>query len=136
MNLTFEILTPLTTVFKDEVDEIVVPTVNGEITILPNHINLLTQVFPGELIVKKGSNIHSLAVTGGFMEVSKNRVSILADYAIKTQDIEIAKVEEAKKRAEKIMQEKTSEKDFKIAQGELLKAIIELKVAGKRRRRS
>ncbi len=136
MNLTFEIITPLKTVFKDTVDEIVVPTINGEIAILPNHVNLLTQISSGELIVKKGSDIYSLAVTGGFMEVENNKVSILADYAIRTNDIEVAKVEEAKKAAEKIMQEKVSEKDFKIAQGELLKALVELRVAGKRKRRN
>lgn len=134
MNLVFEIITPQKSVFKDTVDEVVVPTLDGELAILPNHVNLLTQISPGELIVKKGSDIQTLAVTGGFMEVNRNKVSILADHAIHSQDIEIARVEAAKKRAEKIMQEKTSEKDFKIAQGELLKAIVELRVAGKRKR--
>lgn len=135
MNLDFKIITPEKIVFKDEVDEIVVPTRSGEIAILPNHVNLLTQISPGELIVKIGLATQSIAITGGFMEVSDNKISILADYAIKTQDIEISKVQEAKKRAEKIMQEKTSEKDFKIAQGELLKSLLELKVATKHKRR-
>lgn len=135
MNLDFKIITPEKIVFKEEVDEIVVPTRSGEIAILPNHVNLLTQISPGELIVKMGSTTQSIAITGGFMEVSDNKINILADYAIKSQDIEISKVAEAKKRAEKIMQEKTSEKDFKIAQGELLKSLLELKVATKHKRR-
>lgn len=136
MNLAFEIITPEKTVFKDEVDEIVVPTVKGEIAILPNHVNLLTQVSPGELIVKKGENTYPIAITGGFLEVNNNKISILADYAIRAQDIEVARAEEARKRAEKAMQEKTTDKDFKIAQGELLKSLLELKVAGRQKRRS
>lgn len=55
MNLLLEIITPEKVVYRDEVNEVVVPTVNGEIAILPNHVNLLTQVNPGELIVKKGT---------------------------------------------------------------------------------
>ncbi|MBI4089145.1 MAG: ATP synthase F1 subunit epsilon [Candidatus Levybacteria bacterium] len=135
MNLLLEIITPEKVIYKDEVDEIVTPTVNGEIAILPNHINLLTQITPGELIVKKGSSTESLAITGGFLEVSNNKISILAEYAIKAEDIQVAHAEEAKKRAEKIMSEKTSENDFKIAEGELLKSLLQLKIASKRRRR-
>lgn len=135
MNLAFEIITPEKTVFKDDVDEIVVPTITGEIAILPNHVNLLTQVSPGELIVKKGSDTYPIAITGGFLEVNNNKISILSDYAIRAQDIEIARAQEAKKRAEKAMQEKTSDKDFKIAQGELLKSLLELKIATRHKRR-
>ena len=135
MNLLLEIITPEKVVYKDEVDEIVAPTINGEIAILPNHVNLLTQVNPGELIIKKESTNQSLAITGGFLEVADNKISILANYAIKAQDIQIAAATEAKKRAEKIMQEKTTGNDFKVAQGELIKAILELRVATKHKRR-
>ena len=135
MNLTLEIITPEKVVYKDEVSEVIAPTFDGEIAILPNHVNLLTQVNPGELIVKKGVTAQYLAITGGFMEVSDNKVSILADYAIKAQDIEIARATEAKRRAEKLMEEKTSDNDLRIAQGEMIKAILELKVATKHKRR-
>ena len=135
MNLTLEIITPEKVVYKDDVDEVVAPTINGEIAILPNHVDLLTQVSPGELIVKKGSSQQYLAITGGFLEVSDNKISILADYAIKAQDIEVARAQEAKRRAEKLMEEKTSDNDLKIAQGEMIKAILELKVATKHKRR-
>src|SRR3989344_615535 len=135
MNLVLEIITPEKTVFKDDVDEVIVPTPNGEIAILPNHINLLTTIAPGALIAKKGSNTHPIAITGGFIEVNNNKVSILADYAIRAQDIEVARAEEAKKRAEIAMQEKTTDKDFRVAQGELLKSLLELKVAGRHKRR-
>ena len=136
MNLLLEIITPEKVVYKDEVNEIVVPTANGEIAILPNHISLLTQIMPGELIVKKGTSLQSLAITGGFLEVNNNKISVIADYAIKAQDIEVARVQEAKKRAEKVMQEKTTDKELKSAQAELIKTILELKVAHKHKRRT
>lgn len=135
MNLILEIITPEKTVYKEEVSEVVVPTVNGEIAIFPNHINLLTQINPGELIIKKGSSTQLLAITGGFLEVNNNKISILADYAIKAQDIEIARSQEAKKRAEKIMSEKATDNEIRVAQGELIKAILELKIATKHRRK-
>lgn len=136
MNLLLEIITPEKTVYKDDINEIIVPTVKGEIAILPNHINLLTQINPGELIVKKGTSLQSIAIIGGFLEVNDNKITILADYAVKAQDIEIARAHEAKKRAEKIMSEKTSDNELKIAEAELIKAILELKVATKHKRRS
>jgi F-type H+-transporting ATPase subunit epsilon len=135
MNLLLEIITPEKVIYKDEADEVIAPTVDGEIAILPNHVNLLTQVSPGELIVKKGNNLQHLAITGGFLEVTNNKVSVLAEYAIKAQDIEVARAMEAKKRAEKIMSEKSTDNELKVAQGEMLKAILELKVATKHKKR-
>ena len=135
MNLTLEIITPEKVIYKDEVNEVVAPTVNGEIAILPNHINLLTQINPGELIVKKGYINQSLAITGGFLEVNNNKISIIANYAVKAGDIEVARATEAKKAAEKVMSEKATDNEMKIAQGELIKAILELKVATKHKRR-
>ena len=135
MNLLLEIITPEKVVYKEEVAEVVVPTIDGEIAILPNHINLLAQVNSGELIIKKGSSNESLAIIGGFLEISNNKVSILADYAVKAQDIEMARAQEAKKRAEKIMSEKATDNDLRVAQAEMIKAILELKVAAKHKRR-
>jgi F-type H+-transporting ATPase subunit epsilon len=135
MNLLLEIITPEKVVYSDEVSEIVVQTVNGEIAVLPNHVNLLTQISPGEMMVKKGNSLQHLAITGGFLEVMNNKVSILAEYAIKAQDIEVEKAMEAKKRAEKVMKEKSTDNEVKIAQAEIMKAILELKVATKHKRR-
>lgn len=136
MNLLLEIITPEKVVYREEVNEVVVPTVQGEIAILPNHVNLLTQVSPGELIVKKGTAQQYVAITGGFLEVNSNKISILADYAIKAQDIEIARATEAKKRAEKLMQEKKTDNELRIAEAEMIKSILELKVATRHKRRA
>ncbi|MDO8621288.1 MAG: ATP synthase F1 subunit epsilon [Candidatus Levybacteria bacterium] len=135
MSLLLEIITPEKIVYKDEVDEVIIPTVNGEIAVLPHHVNLLSQIIPGELIIKKGEKTESIAITGGFLDVNKNGVSILADYAIKAGEIEVAKAKEAQERAERLMREKSTEKDFRIAEAELRKAILELRVATKHKRR-
>jgi F-type H+-transporting ATPase subunit epsilon len=135
MNLILEIITPEKVVYKDEVQGIIVPTVNGEISILPNHINLLTQISPGELTVKKVHSTQHLAITGGFLEIQDNKVSILAEHAIKAQDIQVAQAMEAKKRAEKAMAEKSTVNELKVAQAEMIKAILELKIATKHKKR-
>jgi F-type H+-transporting ATPase subunit epsilon len=134
MNLHVEIITPEKVVYKDDVSEIVVPTETGQITILPNHVNLLTRILPGEMLIKKGAQEHYLAITGGFLEISSNKVSILADYAVRAEDIELAKAQEAQKRAEHKIKEKTTDNEFRIAEAELQKAVLQLKIAGKRKR--
>jgi len=136
MNLILEIITPEKIVYKNEIDELIAPTADGQIAILPNHIGLLPQIIPGELIIRKGNSQEALAVTGGFLEVAKNHISILADYAIRAEDIEVAKTQEAQKRAEKLMEEKVSDRDFRMAQADLIRAITELKVATKYKRRA
>ena len=134
MTLLLKLVTPTATILSEEVDEITLPTVNGEITILPGHVDLLTKIVVGEMVIKKGSKTQDFAVFGGFLEVSKNQVNILADYAVRAEDIEIGKAKEAQERAQRAMKEKVSEKDFRIADAELRKALLELKVATKHKR--
>lgn len=135
MTFSFEIVTPEKTVFKDTISEVIVPSVSGELSILPNHASLVTQITPGELTIKKDGKEYYLAVTGGFLEVHNNIVTLLADYAVRSEEIEIAKVEEAQKKAEKAMMEKVSDQDFALAESQFKRTIIELKVANKRRRK-
>jgi len=135
MKLQLEIVTPIKTVYKEEVDEVVAPTINGQITILPQHVGLLTKIEPGELLIKKNSSLQSIAITGGFIEVANNKVTILADYAVRSEDIEVAKVDEARKRAEMLLKEKLEVRDFAKAEGELRRALLELKVAHRRKSR-
>ena len=131
MKLLLEIITPTKVILKEEVDEITLPTSTGEISILPNHVNLFTKIIPGEMIIKRGNKSDLFAITGGFLEIIKNHVNILADHAIYAQDIEVAKVEEAKQRAEKAMKEKQTEQDFEQLQDEIRRTVLELKVARK-----
>ncbi len=105
MPLTLEIVTPDARVYSDTIDTVVIPTVEGEVGILPGHIPLLAQVENGELRVTKGAETLHLAVSGGFVEVEGDRVHVLAERAISEEKIDEKAVEEALKRAEKELDE-------------------------------
>ena len=100
MSLTLEIVTPEAKVYSDTIDSVVIPTVDGEIGILPGHIPLLTQVDDGELRVTKGTETHFLAVSGGFAQIDGDKVRVLAENAIDEEKIDENAVELAMKRAE------------------------------------
>lgn len=134
--LHLEIVTPERSVFGDDVDMVVVPAVEGDIGILPSHIPLFTKIRVGEIMIKKDNKEFFLAVAGGFVEIIDNNVNILANYAVRAEEVEIAKAEEAKKRAAKIMEERITQEEFAIAQTEFLKAVLELKIANKRKLRA
>lgn len=136
MTFHFEIITPEKITFKEEVKEVTVPTTTGQITVLPNHVSLVTEVAAGELVVKRNNAIEYLGVTGGFLQVNNNKATILADYAVRSEEINVQKAMEAQKRAEQLMKtakEKSNDRDFARAETEFLRAIMELKVAGKRK---
>jgi len=101
MPLTLEIVTPDARVYSDTIDTVVIPTVEGEVGILPGHIPLLTQIENGELRVTKGNETLLLAVSGGFVEVEGDRVHVLAEHAISEEKIDEKAVEAALQRAEK-----------------------------------
>ena len=105
MPLTLEIVTPDARVYSDTIDSVVIPTVEGEVGILPGHIPLLAQVENGELRVTKGNVLQLLAVSGGFVEVEGDRVHVLAEHAISEEKIDERAVEEALKRAQKELDE-------------------------------
>ncbi len=129
MKLILEIITPTKVILKEEVDELTIPTTTGEISILPNHVNLLTKIVPGEMIIRNNNKIEHFAITGGFLEIANNHVNILADYAVKADDIEVAKAQAAQEKAKQAMKNRENQKDFVVAEAELRKAILELKVA-------
>lgn len=136
MNL--QIITPEKIVFDGDVDEITLQSTQGEISILPHHVDLLTQVLPGELIIKVKNSETSLALNGGFLEVSHNTCKILADYAIHTHEIDMSKVEKAKEAAEKALEkakESGSQRDFAKAEAELRRNILMIDVATTRKRK-
>jgi F-type H+-transporting ATPase subunit epsilon len=135
MPLTLEIVTPEARVYSDTIDSVVIPTVEGEVGILPGHIPLLTQVENGELRVTKNGQTQMLAVSGGFAEVEGDRVHILAEYAITEETIDEKAVEDALKRAEKQLEES---KHLDPQQYEHLQNLVRysgVQLAVKRRRR-
>ncbi len=136
--MQLNIITPEKQVLSEDVNEVVAPTPNGEIAILPHHVNLVTKVQPGEMTVKTRNKTSYLAITGGFLEVNNNIITVLADYAVKAEEIEVEKAVEARKRAEEILKktkENISEKDFAVAQADLRKAVLELHVANRHKKR-
>ncbi len=135
MPLTLEIVTPEAKVYSDTIDSVVVPTVEGEIGILPGHIPLLTQVADGELRVTKGNQTHFLAISGGFAQIVGDSVRVLAENAIDEAKIDERAVEEAMRRAEQSIREaKTMDpNEFEHLQNLVRFAGVQLAV--KRRRR-
>jgi F-type H+-transporting ATPase subunit epsilon len=135
MPLTLEIVTPEAKVYSDTIDSVVVPTVEGEIGVLPGHIPLVTQVAHGELRVTKGSTTSFLAVGGGFAQIDGDRVRVLAEHAISEEKIDEHAVEAALKKAE---QELAASKDMDPQQYEHLQSLVRysgVQLAVKRRRR-
>lgn len=135
MALTLEIVTPEARVYSDTVDSVVIPTVEGEIGILPGHIPLLTQVDHGELVVSKGNTAQHLAIGGGFAQISGDKISVLAERACSEEKIDENAVEEAMKRAQ---EELEASKNIDPQQFEHLQELIRYsgtQLALKRRRR-
>lgn len=135
MTLKLDIITPEKIVFSEEVDSITVPTLAGEITVLPHHEDLIAQLGSGELRIRKAGKESPYALTGGVLEVSSDKVNILAEHAIAADDIQVAKAKEAQERAQKKLEGRLTDDELRFAQGELLKALAELKVAVKYKRR-
>ena len=134
--IKLEIVTAERLVYSDEVDGITVPGASGELGILPQHASLMTIITPGVIAVKKGGEETILAVSGGFMEVQPERVIILADTAERAEEIDIARAEEARKRAEaaKAGAVTAGAEAQMAAEASLARALTRIKVAQRRRR--
>jgi F-type H+-transporting ATPase subunit epsilon len=137
MPLTVDIVTAERVVYSEEgVDEVVAPGIEGELTVLPQHAPLLTMIKPGVMRIVKGSDDIDMAITGGFLEVRDDRVTILADAAERAEDIDTVRAEEARRRAERALDERESKVEMAEASAELQRALIRLKAVERRRRKS
>jgi F-type H+-transporting ATPase subunit epsilon len=135
VKLGFEIITAERVVYSDEVDVVVAPGIEGQLAILPNHAPLMTMLQPGELTVRKEGEEDSIFVSGGFLEVQGNKVTVLADTAERAEEIDTTRAEEARLRAAQRMTLPPSEADHARAQAAMLRSLMRLKVAQKSRRR-
>jgi len=133
--IRLDIVTAERVVYSEEVDVVVAPGVEGQLGILPHHAPLMTMLQPGELQFRKGGEEFSLAITGGFLEVRPDRIIVLADAAERAEEIDIARAEEAKRRAEERLSHRIPEADAARAEIALRRALARLKVVEKRRRR-
>jgi F-type H+-transporting ATPase subunit epsilon len=135
MSIRVDIVTAERLVFSEDADIVMVPGIEGELGILPHHMPIMTMIKPGEVLIRKGTEEHSLAVSGGFLEVKPDHITILADAAERADEIDIARAEAAKKRAEESLTRTTAEIDTANAEASLRRALARLKVAEKRRSR-
>jgi F-type H+-transporting ATPase subunit epsilon len=131
--LRLEIVTPDAIVYSEDVEMVTFTSVEGELGILPQHVGLMTQLVPGEMIVRRGGHDEFLAVGDGLVEVTRRRVSILTNMAIAADKIDEARVEEARKRAEARLREKLSAEEIASTNASLAHSLAQLHV--KRRRK-
>ncbi len=132
--MRLEILTAERSLFEGDVDALTAPGAEGELGVLPHHAALMTALQPGELRYRSGNEETQLAVTGGFMEVTANRVVVLADAAERVEEIDVARAEEAMRRAQQSIAERTEDVDLDQALQSLRRARVRLDVARRRRR--
>lgn len=135
--MQFQIITPEKVVSSNDIQQVTIPTESGEITILPNHIPLITVLKPGELRYTKNGEEHNLAVSGGFVEIKENgSVVVLADTAEHAHEIDISRAEKAKEAAAKLMAEARHAEhvDFEAIQTKIEKELARLRVGNKYRK--
>jgi F-type H+-transporting ATPase subunit epsilon len=135
-SLKLDIVTAERVVYSQEVDAVIAPGEEGQLGILPHHAPLMTILKAGELVVRHGSQEDTLAISGGFLEVRPDRVIILADSAERAEEIDVARAEAARKRAEERLRDrKAAGIDELRAETALRRAIARLSVADKMKRR-
>jgi F-type H+-transporting ATPase subunit epsilon len=132
--LKLEIVTPQAIVFSDDVHMVTLPAIEGEMGIYPQHERVITQIVPGELLITKDGTDSLLAVGEGLVEVTATHVSILTDMAIRAEDVDEAKVQEARNRAEARLREKISDEEIASVNASMVRALAQLQV--KRRHRT
>jgi F-type H+-transporting ATPase subunit epsilon len=133
MPLHLEIVTAERLVLSDDVDQVNAPTKDGRVGILPRHMPLLTVLTEGELSIIKGGQRTEFAVYGGFMEVLPDRVTILADACDRSDEIDLERAEEARKRAEERISQRKSDQEMALAEADLRRALLQIKMAKARR---
>ena len=133
MALHLKIVTPEKLIFDEEVSQVNVSTEQGILGILPNHANLMAKLEPGELVIKKGGKVDTLAVGDGFLQISNNQLTIMTDLAVNEEDIDEKTVEEAKKRAESALSQTLSDEEYAETLANLEKSLAQLRI--KRRHR-
>jgi F-type H+-transporting ATPase subunit epsilon len=130
--LQVELVTAEGRILSEEADFVLAPGIDGDLGVLPHHIPLLTPLRTGQVTVRNGDAEHVLFVAGGFLEVLPDKVTILADAAERAEDIDEARAEEARKRAQELLTQDVGNYE---AAMELERATLRLRVAEVRRRR-
>lgn len=126
--LQLDIVTPEAMVYSEAVEMVTLPAVEGQMGVLPLHVRLITQLVPGELIVRKDGHEDFLAVGEGLVEVTNERVSIVTNMAVAIENIDAAAAEEARERAAARLREKLSSEEVASVNASLARALAQLNV--------
>lgn len=131
--LKLKIVTPERIILEEDVDQVTLPTVEGEITVLAGHVPLISALKSGEIVAKKGDEYIPMAVVGGFIEVKSGEVAVLADFAEHVADISEDVIAKAKTRAEELskLMENKDQVDFEHFESELERSLTRVKIADK-----
>jgi len=129
--LNLEVITPEKMALREEVDEVVVPGLNGELGILPAHTPLISQLKTGILSYRQGAQSRQMHVSGGFVEVASDRISVLSDVAEKPEEIDLERAQRAKERAERRLASRGEDVDFPRAELKLQRAMIRIQLGGR-----
>jgi F-type H+-transporting ATPase subunit epsilon len=132
--LKLEIVTPEARVYSEDVEMLTLPGIDGEMGIYPQHVPLMTQIVAGEVLARKGGQDAFLAVGDGFAEITGDHVSILTDMAIRAENIDEAKAEEARRRAEARLSQKLDDEQAAAAAAVLAHSLAQLQVKRRRHR--
>lgn len=132
--LRLEIVTPEGTAFSDDVELVTIPGVEGQLGVLPHHVDLMTRMTPGEMLVRRAGRDEFIAIGRGLVEITGTRVSIATDMAVSAASIDEAKAEEARKRAAARLREQLSSEEVASVNAALLRSLAQLRV--KRRHRT
>jgi F-type H+-transporting ATPase subunit epsilon len=145
----FRVISPLGTAFEGKARSVTLPTPDGEVTILSDHMPMVSLLIDGEIRIRMSPGVTGvsqgvtgteerevwIAVSGGFLETGGGGASVLSDFAAESDSIEIARVEAAKARAEQLLAEKKERGDLAMVERDLQRAILQLKVAQRIRTR-
>jgi F-type H+-transporting ATPase subunit epsilon len=136
MPLTLQIITPERVVFEEGgVDSVTLPGSEGQLTVLPRHAPLMTALQSGELVLRRAGEELEIALSGGFLEVRDDKVTVLADTAERSEEIDAERAEEARRRAQAQLATREGDIDVALAMAALQRAQARLRVVERRRRR-
>jgi F-type H+-transporting ATPase subunit epsilon len=123
-----EIVTPEALTYSEDVDMVTLPTIEGQMGILPHHIRLMTQLVPGEMTIRKRGGVVYIAVGEGLIEVTGSSISVITTMAIDSDKIDEAAVEEARQRAAARLREKLSSEEVASVNASLARSLAQLRV--------
>ena len=126
--LNLKIVTPEKLIFDEQVSQVNISTETGQIGILPNHANLMAKLEPGELVIKNGSKVESMAIGDGFLQVANNTLTVMTDLATYAQDLDEKVLEEARKRAQDALSKTLTDEEYAETLSSLEKSLAQLRI--------